>query len=196
MKHDYTSALARATFDQVRQLPGALFCETMHSVWFVSDGTCGFIRLWEGHIVEMEIPALGFWAHFDGDDAILFLDHIHAFFKALHRHDVRDNWLMQTSHPMKLLIICSSGLSSSVAAHAINEMATRHGWNIEADSCAAVFAPEKSREADVVLYAPQASAAFHQLPKEQRRRTGVIQPMDFAMMNPQAMVHQALQLAS
>lgn len=196
MKQENTGALAQAIFHQAMGLKGALTSEEMKSVWFVNEGIAGSIRLWEGHIVEMEIPALGFWAHFDGNDAIVFYDHIHAFFEVLHHQDTTENWLVQTNRPMKLLIICSSGISSSMAAAAINRMAVEHGWNIEADSCAAIEASGHSRNADVVLYAPQAAAAFRQLPEKEKRHSGLIRPLDFALMNSKAMVRQALQLAS
>lgn len=68
---------------------------------------------------------------------------------------------------MKLLIICTTGITSLAAAH-INELARQHGWNVEADWSTIEQARWKAALADVVLYAPQAAAAFQGLSQDEK----------------------------
>lgn len=189
-------SLARAIFDQACGLSGAIVSETMQTVWFCNGDRNGYIRLWGDHIVEMEIPVVDFWAHFDGNDAILFYDHVHAFFEVLHEEDGKGSDFFQQIRPMKLLIICSTGITSSIAASHINELAREHDWNVQADWCPVAEAPFRRKLADAVLYAPQAAAAFQELTEQERQNAALIQPKDFATMNMTAILHQAQRLVA
>ncbi len=184
-------SLAQAIFDQARELNGALTSREMQAVWFHNEEAVGMIRLWENTIVEMDIPERCFWAHFDGNDAIVFYDHIHAFFEALYRNSPQDVQQVLDHAPMKLLIICTTGITSSLAAAHINELARQHGWNVEADWSTIEQARWKAALADVVLYAPQAAAAFQGLSQDEKRHCALIRPLDFATMNMPAIVRQA-----
>ena len=199
MKENRYSERVNVLFRQLDKLSGALYSRRMNAVWFVNKERAGYIRLWnDENIVEMDIrDSQGkslFWTHFPGDDALVFYDHIHAFFQVLYEtseiSQIREDLKME---PLKLLIVCTAGMTSSVVAQRINELSQKNDYLIEADSACTSEADTMINDYDVVLCAPQAAEWFSI--RKDLRHSGMISPYDFGTFNVDGIISQARRLA-
>ena len=187
-------------FGQLTELSGALTSRAMKAVWFSHDGRTGFVRFWEEDgIFEMGVSdSQGkelFWNHFSGQDALLFYDHVHAFFQVLYKiESVRKIQRQLRAKPLRLLIVCTSGMTSSLVAEKINRLAAERKFLVKAYSCDMVSADRICGQADVVLCAPQAAAwfAIH----KNDRHTAMISPYDFGTQNLDGILSQVQSMAA
>lgn len=200
MKDNNRESVTGALFRQLELLSGALSSKHMNAVWFSHEGRTGYVRLWEAEdIVEMGVTdSQGidlFWNHFSGKDALLFYDHIHAFFQVLYGiRSVESIQRKLQARPLKLLIVCTSGMTSSFVAARINELAGQRQFLVEAESCDMVSADRLCRDADVVLCAPQAAEwfAIHQYDGN----TAMISPYDFGTVNLDGILSQVQRMTA
>lgn len=100
--------------------------------------------------------------------------------------------------PLKVIILCSWGATSSSLAQKVEEAAKRRGVSVTAESGGTSDFKRKAADFDVALLEPQvrhlkremqAVAAEHHIPLE------MVDPQAFALMNGDKVLDQVLHLA-
>lgn len=101
------------------------------------------------------------------------------------------------NHPIRLLIICSWGATSSVLCQKINQAAQERGIPLVADAAGTGEFPDKLPLCDVILIEPQIGHHKHELQKAADARSipcTMVDPIAFATMNGAKVLEQALTL--
>lgn len=97
---------------------------------------------------------------------------------------------------MKILLVCSSGMSTSLLVSKMREAAKKQGINVEIDATGASQI-EKSTDVDVVLLGPQVRYLLNDMRKEMESKgipVDVINNLDYGTMNGEKVLNFAISL--
>ena len=97
---------------------------------------------------------------------------------------------------MKILLVCSSGMSTSLLVSKMREAAKKQGINVEIDATGASQI-EKSTDVDVVLLGPQVRYLLNDMRKEMEGKgipVDVINNLDYGTMNGEKVLNFAIDL--
>jgi PTS system cellobiose-specific IIB component len=98
---------------------------------------------------------------------------------------------------IRLLLICSMGLSSHALCGKINEAARQEGLPLTAEPVAALRLHEKLKEADILLLEPQVAylkAELEPLARQAGIPLDIVNSFAFATMNGTAVLNQVRNL--
>ena len=98
---------------------------------------------------------------------------------------------------LRVMLVCSAGMSTSLLVTKMMNAAKNDGIDIEIFAVAEVEVKENIDQADVVLLAPQVRFLFNKMKQELEPKgipLAVIDGMNYGLMKGDAVVKQALEL--
>ena len=98
---------------------------------------------------------------------------------------------------LRVMLVCSAGMSTSLLVNKMKATAAKEGIDIEIFAIPEVEVVQSIDQADVVLLAPQVRFLYNKLKQELEPRgipMAVIDGMNYGMMKGDAVVKQALEL--
>lgn len=98
---------------------------------------------------------------------------------------------------MKILLACSSGMSTSILVKKIKEAADIQGTQLEVWAVGQAMVEEEMKKADVLLFGPQMrflKAKYEPVGKELNIPVDVINPIIYGRCDGQAVLKQAMDL--
>ena len=98
---------------------------------------------------------------------------------------------------MRILLTCSSGMSTSILVKKMKEAAENQGIQVEIWSVGQAMVEEEIKKADVLLFGPQMrflKAKYKSIGKELNIPVDVINPIIYGRCDGQAALKQALDL--
>lgn len=151
---------------------GAVTSLSRMAVVFCTDRLEGTVRLWDEGIAELVVHDCAkeevlYWNHVSSEDLVALFQAVAAFFQVL--QEKRTEASAQTGIlPMKLLFVCSSGMSSSRMAWLTNAYAAKAGLPVQAGY--SIPADVDFDAWDVVLFAPQCGEAYRKLEGNKKKK--------------------------
>lgn len=98
---------------------------------------------------------------------------------------------------MKIFLCCSAGMSTSMLVNKMKASATQKGVDCEINAYSVSEFEDRLRENDVCLVAPQVKFQFEHFndrAKEDGKVCGLIEMLDYGMMNGDKVLDQAIKL--
>ncbi|KUO72972.1 MAG: PTS sugar transporter subunit IIB [Clostridia bacterium BRH_c25] len=98
---------------------------------------------------------------------------------------------------LRVMLVCSAGMSTSLLVTKMKDAAMKNGIDLEIFAVSEVEVKDNIDQADVVLLAPQVRFLFNKMKQELEPKgipTAVIDGMNYGLMRGDAVVKQALEL--
>lgn len=97
---------------------------------------------------------------------------------------------------MKLLLICAGGLSTGVLVKKLEQYAKEQGMDLSVSACGCSDYEVPASLSDVILVGPQIAYKEKEIEETCHKPCASISPRDYAMLECQTIVDQAMKLAS
>lgn len=95
---------------------------------------------------------------------------------------------------MKILLICSAGMSTSMVVKKMQEQAAVQGLDADISAVGTAAAKAEAPKADVILLGPQIRFMEKQIKADYQKPTMVIDMMDYGRLDGAAVLKKALAL--
>lgn len=180
------TALTGEIYDWVSSMTCAHIGKSPNHIYFSGKNRRGTISFYEGYIIELSVENSQtgesvFYIHFAIEDIQETKENIRIFFQFLQREGEKVEKLDLTAirqvKPVKLLISCSCGITSSYFAFLMQQALNQAGTEIRADAVSFTDVDRVQEQYDYILLAPQIR---YMLPKFRERYGDKVLGIDLA----------------
>lgn len=171
-------------------LQNAHICDEKKMICFCNENYHAHVVFYQQlHTVELSIEDKQtnqnvFYLHFEVKDMLTSRNHILSFLQFLQGrgNDFRHQSILHLA-PIKILISCSSGFTSSYFASLMQETFENQNIHVQIDAYSVLELEHVEKDYDVILLAPQVAYMYPSLKKKFGRKIMQIEAMDFATGN-------------
>ncbi len=192
MSEKKQTLLTREIYDWVTSMECARVGKNPDHIYFYCKGRKGTISFYEGYIIELVVEDTGtgetpFYIHFAIQDIQETKENVEIFFQFLERKEekraVLDVSALRQTRPLRLLVSCSCGITSSYFALLMQEALDRAGAQIKVSAVCYTDVEKVQEEYDHILLAPQISYMLPEFQKRYGNKVLAIDMVDFASRN-------------
>lgn len=163
------------------------------AVVFCTDTLEGTVRLWDEGIAELVVhdcikDEIIYWNHVSSEDLVALFQSVAGFFQVLQEKRTEDQGEAGFL-PMKVLFVCSTGMSSSRMAWLANVYAAKAGIPVQAGYC--IPADVDYDAWDVVLFAPQCGPAYRKLEEGKKKKALLANTLEYGKADVCGLLKQA-----
>lgn len=151
-------------------------------------------NLIELSIEEKKTGEIPFYLHFEAYEKKSSRDNIQAFFdffmdKKPAKEDL-DSIVVKNERPLKLLVSCTSGMTSSYFAYTMKKVLNNAGIDVTIDAVSYREIDRVQRKYDYILLAPQIAYMLKECQKKYGNKVMAVESKDFASYNVKRVINQ------
>lgn len=204
MNDNRQNPLTEEIYHWVASMKCAQVGKSPNHIHFSSGTRKGTISFYDGYIIELSVEdetadQVLFYIHFAIQDAEKTKENIRLFFRFLEGKKQQKEQLdlpaIQRVRPLKILICCSCGLTSSYFAYLMQETINQTASHIKADAVSYTNVEQVHVQYDYILLAPQIAYMLTDFQKKYGNKVLNIDIIDFASRNVNHVLNLILQKA-
>ena len=182
----------------VESMKDAHACPEHKVICFCNDHYHAHVSFYENlNIIELSIQDKKteenlFYLHFELNDIKTARNNILSFFEFLKGEITIHQDVEINVAPMKVLISCIAGFTSSYFASMMQQVFCDHEQNVQVDAMSIYNIDDVKEDYDVILIAPQISYLYPQLKEKYGQKVMMIEAIDFATGNVQNTIHKII----
>ncbi|MCD7892672.1 MAG: hypothetical protein LUG60_03130 [Erysipelotrichaceae bacterium] len=149
----------------------------------------------ENNILELSIDDKNtdknvYYLHFEMKNIKTTVKHIQTFLSYLKKPHKEEKVMINDGQDMKILLSCSSGITTSYFASLMNDALKESKHNIHVDAISYMNLDSIIDQYDIVLLAPQIAYKYSELKEKYGNKIMVIDDTDFATYNVNHVLNQ------
>ena len=205
MNEKMQTPLTREIYDWISSMKCAHVGENPNHIYFCCKGRKGTISFYDGYIIELavedkETGETLFYIHFAIQDIEETKKNVQIFFQFLEGKEGEKAQLnlsaVGQTKPLKLLVSCSCGITSTYFAHLMQETLDQAGSGIKVSAVSYTDVEKVHEEYDHILLAPQISYMLPEFQKKYGNKVLAIDMVDFASHNVGHVLNTIMQMTS
>ena len=151
-------------------------------------------NLIELSIEEKKTGEIPFYLHFEAYEKKSARDNIQAFFDFfIDKKPAKENLdsiVVKNERPLKLLVSCTSGMTSSYFAYTMKKVLNNAGIDVTIDAVSYREIDRIQSEYDYILLAPQIAYMLKEYQKKYGNKVMAVESKDFASYNVKRVINQ------
>lgn len=189
MNEFYQDLLTPIIYKWVSYIDESEECSRHCSFNFRNDEMDASIKFYEENIIELTIKnrinqETLFYLHFQMTDIKTTIDKIKVFLDYLYHQNKEDTEIRNIEKkPIKILLSCSSGITTTYFAHLMQEKLKEENSMIEVNAVGYTRLDLVADQYDLILLAPQISHLYTKLKSKYGSKVMEISTLDFASRN-------------
>ena len=190
-------------FHELASMSHACVNKKAERISFCNDKYHATVAFHENCIVELTVTDKGtdeipFYLHFQMREPESSRNNIKAFFDFFMKKDEEKDELdvaaLAKSRPIKLLISCTSGMTSSYFAYTLQNSLSSEGLVMAIDAVSYTQIDKVWEEYDYILLAPQIAYKLPEYQSKYGKKVMTIDAMDFARGNVNGVVNRLVRM--
>lgn len=201
MKKTADTCLQYQVYNWLSSMEGAHIKKQNREISFQNEFYEGIICFYENHILELSIldketGEISFYLHFEIRKMENVKNNVQAFLEFFNKNQVKElldvKEITKGSKPIKLLISCTSGLTSTYFAYKIKNLMEKAGVKILVDAASFIEISKLYDKYDCILLAPQIAYKLSEYQREYGSKVMAIESMDFATYDVNRVINKIL----
>lgn len=189
MKKRKQQSLQCEIYDRLASMDCARIRKPCGVISFCNEAYEAFVSFHEDSLMELSIEdkktgETPFYLHFEARDKKTACENIQAFFSFFKdKNPVRESLdmsIVKNGQPMRLLVSCTSGLTSSYFAYTMKNALNKAGMDITIDAVGFTEIDKVQSQYDYILLAPQIAYKLPEYREKYGDRVMTVDSRDFA----------------